>query len=210
MNGTPDDLHRGEPEPEQEQDRSSAPINPFDDLERMKRKPDTSMNVGRRVLVAVPVRKSGRSEFFRVCPDPAYSIDAWILELDDGARSVTYFVDPAVVELAGDDARPVRIVTCVNVRGAVFLETLKMPYAGSGNRYAESALEIAEVAKQIWLKRRGDRDSGAYEYIPAEGEIPEPKWPDQPFAELLRLAFKGGRIIDSYDHPALRELRGEL
>ena len=34
-------------------------------------------------------------------------------------------------------------------------------------------------------------------------------WPDTPFRDLLRTAFKG-RYIDSLDHPVLRKLRGEV
>jgi hypothetical protein len=41
----------------------------------------------------------------------------------------------------------------------------------------------------------------------AEGEHSEPVWPDRPFNELLKLGF-GDRIIDSADHPVLKELRG--
>jgi hypothetical protein len=36
-----------------------------------------------------------------------------------------------------------------------------------------------------------------------------PEWPDTPFADLLRIAFKG-KFIDSISHPVLRRLRGEV
>jgi hypothetical protein len=39
--------------------------------------------------------------------------------------------------------------------------------------------------------------------------LPEPNWPELPFKELLRVAFKD-KYINSLDHPILRKLRGEV
>ena len=39
-------------------------------------------------------------------------------------------------------------------------------------------------------------------------DIPDPEWPDLPFNQLLRIAFKN-RVVDSLDHPTLQRLRGE-
>jgi hypothetical protein len=41
------------------------------------------------------------------------------------------------------------------------------------------------------------------------GDLPDPEWPNTPFRELLRVAFKD-RFIDNLDHPVLRKLRGEV
>jgi hypothetical protein len=38
--------------------------------------------------------------------------------------------------------------------------------------------------------------------------LPEPEWPDRTFREIIRTAFQG-RMIDSLDHPLLRQLRGD-
>jgi hypothetical protein len=35
------------------------------------------------------------------------------------------------------------------------------------------------------------------------------RFPEEPFEEILRVAFKG-HVVDSLDHPALKKLRGEL
>jgi len=50
---------------------------------------------------------------------------------------------------------------------------------------------------------------GAYEYHVARNILDEPKWPDKSMGELCRIAFSG-RIIDSFDHDVLKELRGEV
>ena len=56
----------------------------------------------------------------------------------------------------------------------------------------------------------GKKDLGAYEMFKARGDLGEPEWPDKSLSELLRLAFKGDRLIDSLNHPVLRELAGEM
>jgi hypothetical protein len=48
---------------------------------------------------------------------------------------------------------------------------------------------------------------GYYRIYRAEGDIPDPVWPDKPFPELLKLAF-AKLVIDSPDHPIVRRLRG--
>jgi hypothetical protein len=48
---------------------------------------------------------------------------------------------------------------------------------------------------------------GAYEISEATGNWPEPEWPDLPFQEILRIAFRG-RIVDTTDHALVRRLKG--
>jgi hypothetical protein len=47
----------------------------------------------------------------------------------------------------------------------------------------------------------------AYETYEYEGTPPEPKFPQEPFQELIRLGFKH-RLIDRPDHPIILGLRG--
>ena len=51
-------------------------------------------------------------------------------------------------------------------------------------------------------------DLGAYEIFAAIGTIPDPVWPESPFNELLRIAFRD-RIIDDPEHPVVKRLRGQ-
>jgi hypothetical protein len=50
---------------------------------------------------------------------------------------------------------------------------------------------------------------GAYDVFQAQGHLSEPEWPQLPFGELLRIAFRD-RYISTPDHPVLRRLRGEV
>ena len=40
-------------------------------------------------------------------------------------------------------------------------------------------------------------------------ELPEPRWPEEDFSDLLRITFKNN-IIDSPDHIVSRQLAGEV
>jgi hypothetical protein len=54
---------------------------------------------------------------------------------------------------------------------------------------------------------RASHAAGEYDIAVAAAPLPEPEWPDLPFRELLRLAFREAHI-DSADHPVVRRLRG--
>lgn len=63
---------------------------------------------------------------------------------------------------------------------------------------------------QGWVRIAANMSLGAYEVFVAAGEnLPEPTWPEVDFQTLLRTAFKG-HFIQSFDHPVLRRLRGEV
>ena len=52
-----------------------------------------------------------------------------------------------------------------------------------------------------------DMSAGHYRIFQAEGNLPEPVWPNKPFKELLRIAFRG-RTIDNVEHPIVKQCRG--
>jgi hypothetical protein len=58
-----------------------------------------------------------------------------------------------------------------------------------------------------WLRLKANMSLGAYELFAAESAMSEPTWPDLPFQELVRIAFRD-RLIDRVDHPVIKRLRG--
>jgi hypothetical protein len=62
-------------------------------------------------------------------------------------------------------------------------------------------------AKTTWVKVQSDRSLSGYRVFAAEGNIPEPKWPDETIEALLEVAFRD-RIIKSTDHPIVRKYLG--
>lgn len=187
----------------------AAPVDPFD-VEALKAAPPT-VSAAEHVLVSVAARRPNRQEFFRVHPDPAYRVDATVLEYEGVDGRQIYFIPPAMRSYVPEEAKAVRIFTCVSKQGVLFLWPAKLPSAdGMGRSWHESALAIAEKAEGQWVKMVGNRLAGAYEAFVANGDLGLPQWPTEPLGDLLRKAFSGERLIDSPDHDVLRALRGEL
>ena len=186
------------------------PTSPFD-TERLRSTPLESIGV-EKITLTIPVRRPGRNEFFRVHPDPEMVLDWYVLERDaEGDREIYWVTEQFRCDLL-DELRPVRLFVCVNKRGTEFLWPARLPGCDNrlGRRWHESALEIAERAKSLWVKMQGKRDLGAYEMYVARGDLGDPVWSEKTLSERLALAFKGDLLIDSIDHPVLRELAGEL
>jgi hypothetical protein len=70
-------------------------------------------------------------------------------------------------------------------------------------------LEAARLAETNWVRVQANLSLGAYDVFTAAGPLPEPNWPEQPFSDLLKVAFKG-KMIEAQDHPVLKKLRGEV
>jgi hypothetical protein len=165
-------------------------------------------------LLTVAVRRPGTKHFFRVHPDPAYSLPTLLLaqKLDLGEE--VYLVAPQLrdhlrTELP-DEIGKYRLFTAMNRYGVLFLWPAKLPSADGGGRiWQQSALAAAERAKVAWIRMKGDRAAGAYTITEAMGTLPEPQWPALSMQELVKLAF-ADRMIASLDHDVLRELRGEI
>ncbi len=140
------------------------------------------------------------------------TVDWFVLERDDELDREIYWVTEDFRGDLLDELKPVRIFTCINKRGTEFLWPARLPGADNrlGRRWHESALEIAEQAKSLWVKMQGKRDLGAYEMYRARGDLGDPALSDKTLGERLRLAFKGDLLINSLDHPVLRELAGEI
>jgi hypothetical protein len=181
----------------------------FDDLEALRLSPDAIASVGtKEVMTTVPVRKPGRNEFVRVNPDPAMMLVTMVF--DDKEERQTFFVAPAMWGAMVDDLRPVTLVAAITRQGAQFLWPCFLPPEGGSGSTAgwfESAAAAVELAKKKWIRVKADMAHGAYRIFEAQGDLPEPIWPDKTMAELLDLAFRD-RVIDSEDHLVVKRLRG--
>jgi hypothetical protein len=65
------------------------------------------------------------------------------------------------------------------------------------------------MAREKWVRVVANMHLGAYDVFYSTADVPEPKWPEQSLAELLRVAFRD-RFIETFDHIVLRKLRGEV
>ena len=78
---------------------------------------------------------------------------------------------------------------------------------GKHNPWHRAQADAAERAMQRWIRIMANMSLGSYDVFEAAGNIPEPSWPELPFTELLKIAFRD-RLIDRLDHPVVQHLRG--
>jgi hypothetical protein len=188
---------------------SDAP-DPFDPASlRIDQSFSASIGV-KKALLTVPVRKPSKEWFVRVHPDASYHLATAVIELKEDRE--TYLVAPALwPELAGEPTfSPRALFTAVSRQGVVFIWPVRLPGSdGKVDEWSRSALSAAKMGETRWVRLQADMGLGAYRVEYATGDLPEPDWPESPFRELLRVAFRD-RFIDSLDHPVLRKLRGEV
>ncbi|MCI0463809.1 MAG: hypothetical protein L0Z62_43295 [Gemmataceae bacterium] len=183
---------------------------PFD-IDSLRLSQDFAASIGvKKALLSVPVRKPDKSWFVRVHPYPAYRLQTAVIELKEDRE--TYLVAPALWPDLATEATfsPRALFTAVNRQGVLFLWPIRLPGPdGRVDEWSRTALEAANLATQSWVRVAANMALGAYDVFQATGPLPEPEWPDTPFKELLRTAFKE-RYISDLNHPVLRRLRGEV
>ncbi len=163
----------------------------------------------KQVLATIPVRKPGKQDFIRTHPSEEYRLTTVVIELKD-ERSESYLVTPDLRDELIGEVIPVTLFLAINRQGVVFFWPCKLPdLSGRVNAWHESALEAAHLARDGWIRVTADMSLGAYRIFQATGELPDPEWPTESLGELLKIAFKGGKLIDAVDHPVLKRLRGE-
>jgi hypothetical protein len=69
-------------------------------------------------------------------------------------------------------------------------------------------MEAATHAAGKWVRVVANMSLGAYEIHEAAGQWAAPEWPNMPFQQIVKIAFKD-RFITTLDHPILKRLRGE-
>jgi hypothetical protein len=166
----------------------------------------------KKALLSVPVRKPDKAWFVRVHPDENYRLQTAVIELKEDRGAETYLVSPSLwPELATEATfSPRAFFTAINRQGVVFLWPIRLPGAdGRVDEWSRTALEAADMAARGWVRVAANMVLGAYDVFQATGTLADPEWPEVPFCELLRVAFKD-RFIDDPNHPVLRRLRGEV
>lgn len=182
---------------------------PFD-LSRLRLPDDEEGALGvHELLVSVPFRKPSKEDFIRVHPELRCTAGLIELKESDGE---SFWVDPSLWPHLADEPTFGRrmVVTAVNTRGLLFVWGLKLPGPdGKVPDWVSIPLEAAKSAETTWTKLYWDQGQRRHRIKVAKGIPSEPKWPDRPFGELVRLAFKD-RVITTLEHPVLKGLRGEM
>jgi len=186
-----------------------TPPDPFD-ISRLRLSQDFVAAAGvKKILNTVPVRKPSKEWFVQTHPDESYRLQTCVVELKEDSE--TYLVDQSLWhDLASESTfSPRALITTINRQGVLFLWPIRLPGSdGRLDEWSRSAMEAATHAAGKWVRVQANMSLGAYEMYEAAGQWAGPDWPDMPFQDLLRIAFKD-RFITNYDHPVLKRLRGE-
>jgi hypothetical protein len=186
---------------------------PFDP-DNMRLSQATLKGAAKKLVTNYVIRKPRKGAFFRVHPGEDYQYVTYVYVEKDEAQleKDTYLISHRFSAQLDEEFKSVMqgvILYLAKERHAEkpFVWRVGIPLEGAkDNKYWESAREIADIAKTEWV--RIATSMGCYEhYKPTltTGIVPEPVWPEIPFGEILRLAFKN-RVIDSMDHPIMRAL----
>jgi hypothetical protein len=182
--------------------------NPFDNLSALRLDQSYADTVGvKKLLTTVPVRKPNRQDFVRVHPDPSYRLTpAAIIEVKEDRE--VYLVTPEMTQVVPGEFVVVTLFTTINRQGTLHLWPVKLPNPeGRHNEWHRSAAEGAERAMKKWVRVTASMSLGAYEIFEANGELPDPVWPDFSFQEILKIAFRD-RLVERADHPLVQRLQG--
>ena len=127
--------------------------------------------------------------------------------LSAGAKPATRTWRTDAVAAAANERHNTRAQ--IDRQGNIFLWPVPpIPEDGNDNPWNQSQREVAELAEQYWVRLTSNRSVGFYEPIVAQGDIPEPVWPELTMDEILTIAFGSTHVIMDQEHPALQKLWG--
>ena len=120
----------------------------------------------------------------------------------------TYIVGAGLSDELAEEVTPVTLYTTIDRQGSLALCPVRLPRQdGRHDSWTESLRRAVEIAEHSWVRAMPNMSNGGYDVVTATSALSDPEWPDKPFEDLLRVAFRD-RIIESIDHPVVRKLRG--
>lgn len=162
-------------------------------------------------LLAVKIRRPRKDEFVRVHPEPEFTHDYVLLEIEDGMDRIRYLVLPQIRHLIPIEMAPTRLHVTINRAEEVFLWPIRLPLNNSGGarEWSDTALKCAEEAKHLWVRVVANKQGGYYDLYRAQADLGNPEWPPRKtFRDLIELAFKGN-VVDKPDHAVIERLNGQ-
>ena len=120
-----------------------------------------------------------------------------------------YILAPELWEEYPDQLRPVLLKLAVNRQGLPFLIPVAVESPdGKQNSWHISLRDAVSRGETTWIRMSANMGNGSYDLCVAQGNLPDPVWPEQDMQTLVEIAFKHHAITDA-DHPFLKGLRGE-
>jgi len=159
----------------------------------------------------VQIGKPKKQTFFRIHPDFQQIYGVLEVQLEGRAGKEFYVVMPNMLATLQAEFTPATLLVGMTRQGGLFVWPLKIIAEGErANDYTRTAHEAAELATTKWIRMVANTDLAFYEVTVAEGDIPEPAWPDLAYSKILQMAFKTEGMIGSADHPIVGKLKGRI
>jgi len=151
--------------------------------------------------------KLNRHRSSRGHPDANFKSKVLIATDKEGDRE-SYLVTPRLGSLLGSMAAPKILRLAVDNAGAprLIAEPILDPN-GRPNLWNSSYLNAIQMGETSWVRVESNMEAGQYQVIVAQGDLGQPVWPTQSMDQLILQCFEG-RIIQSADHPLIRQLEG--
>jgi hypothetical protein len=173
------------------------------------RLPDTftQQNAGIQQPLKPTVRRLSKNRFSRVHPGSEYRCSVLLVTDQEGDRE-SYLAIPALAPLLGSMAAPKILRLAVDNASTPYLVPEPIPDPnGRPNLWNLTNLQAIKTAENFWVRLESCKDAGQYRVIIASGNLGDPRWPSQTMDELVLQCFEG-RIIQTADHPLIRQLEG--
>jgi hypothetical protein len=183
------------------------------DLDSIRAQPEDYGEISTRtVLTQIKIQKPDRQTFIRVHPDPTYRVDVPVVIFKEEGEFYLVRSRQAKEALSGETC-VIALFLCVTLQGTPFLWPIPKQRADDlkWNPWHESAYDLATgVATESWVRVLSNREkAGGYYFAKvAEGILPEPKWPDMDFLEILHKAFRQPNVVDDVEHAIIKRLSG--
>ncbi len=177
------------------------------DLDALRLPQNFSEALGvRKLITRVPVRKPQKTEFFQVRADENWRFQTMTLELKEEGE--TYILKQTLWDVIPELLRPTMLHTAIDRRNNVFLIPVPLPGSdGRRNPWHESLNSAVSTAETSWVRSVANMKLGGYDLLVATSKLADPEWPSVTFRELVEIAFRD-RVIESIDHPVIRQLLG--
>lgn len=172
--------------------------------------PTQSDIVVKPIIVQVAVRRPDKQKFFKVLPGEEWEKTFPILEIKED--SDYYLVRPEILPYLLSEVKYIRLHLAYYMNGNPFLLPVTLPDPQNPtkwNSWHQSMSEaVALASKGSWIRAVADKALQGYQIRQATGTFPEPVLPDDmEFKDYVKIAFKN-HVIDTTDHPVVKQLLG--
>lgn len=165
----------------------------------------------------IPLRKPGKTEFFRVNPCEESRGQFLFLDYSEpGAMTKDkYLIVPELVNQIPDvsGVKAHLVVTAVSrPENAPFLWPIRLPNKTmfGPDTWALCDLKILKRSEEEWLRKETKAGVQGYMAVISKADWPEPEFPNLSFQEMLAKAIPEERIIKDQSHTVIRKMRGEI